>query len=57
MRKIVAVAFAILLAATVAYAQVPTSGNIFGGFSYGHKEVDAPSSCEQRMAAIRRGRF
>ena len=34
MQKIVAIAFAIFLAATAAYAQVPTSGNIFGGFSY-----------------------
>jgi len=34
MQKIVAIAFAMFLAATDAYAQVPTSGNIFGGFSY-----------------------
>jgi opacity protein-like surface antigen len=34
MQKIVAIAFAIFLAAAAAYAQVPTSGNIFGGFSY-----------------------
>ena len=34
MQKIVAIAFAIILAATAAYAQVPTSGNIFGGYSY-----------------------
>jgi len=34
MQKIAAIAFAIILAATAAYAQVPTSGNIFGGYSY-----------------------
>jgi opacity protein-like surface antigen len=34
MHKIIAIASAIFLATTAAYAQVPTSGNIFGGFSY-----------------------
>lgn len=39
MHKIAAIAFAIFLAATAAYAQVPTSGNIFGGFSYANADL------------------
>jgi len=34
MQKAAAIAFVIFLAAAGAHAQVPTSGNIFGGFSY-----------------------
>lgn len=37
------IAFVIFLAVTAAYAQVPTSGNIYGGFSYVNADLIAGS--------------